>query len=243
MKVLNGSMRYVISGANRGIGLEFVRQLLARGDTVEAGTRAPAEASQLASLARESGGRLRIHSLDVSDTNSVRSFAATVGEAPVDVLINNAGISGKWPPLPETDFDDIGRTMEVNALGPMRMSAALLSAVLKSGTRKIIHLSTRLASMAENTHVGFYGAPGGAYAYRMSKAALNALMRTMAVDFRGQGLITVLLNPGWVQTEMGGKMAPLRPEESVQGMLRVIDGLTLDSTGRFLDYQGKECLL
>jgi NAD(P)-dependent dehydrogenase (short-subunit alcohol dehydrogenase family) len=236
-------MRYVISGASRGIGLEFVRQLLTRGDTVEAGARAPAEARQLASLARESGGRLRIHPLDVSNTHSVRSFAAAVGEEPIDVLINNAGVAGKWDPLPETDFDDMARTIEVNALGAMRMSASLMSAVLKSSTRKIVHLTTRLSSMAENTHVGFYGAPGGCYAYRMSKAALNALMRTMAVDFREQGLITVLLAPGWVQTEMGGKMAPLRPEESVQGMLRVIDGLTLASTGRFFEYQGKECLL
>jgi NAD(P)-dependent dehydrogenase (short-subunit alcohol dehydrogenase family) len=236
-------MRYVISGASRGIGLEFVRQLLTRGDTVEAGARAPSEARQLTSLARESGGRLRIHPLDVSNTHSVRSFAAVVGEAPVDVLINNAGIVGKWDPLPETDFDDVASTMEVNALGPMRMSAALLPAVLKSNTRKIVHLTTRLSSMAENTHVGYYGAPGGCYAYRMSKAALNALMRTMAVDFREQGLITALLAPGWVQTEMGGKAAPLTVEESVQGMLRVIDGLTLASTGRFFEYQGKECPL
>lgn len=238
-----GPMRYVISGASRGIGLEFVRQLVARGDTVEAGARAPSEARQLASLARESGGRLRIHPLDVSDTASVRAFAAAMGDSPVDVLVNNAGIVGKLDPLPQMDFDDMGRTMEVNALGAMRMCAALLPAVLKSGTRKIIHLTSRMSSMAENTPVGVYGFAGGAYAYRMSKAALNAGMRTMAVDFREQGLITVLINPGWVQTDQGGKMAPLRPEESVQGMLRVIDGLTLASSGRFFDYQGKECLL
>jgi NAD(P)-dependent dehydrogenase (short-subunit alcohol dehydrogenase family) len=234
-------MRYVISGASRGIGLEFVRQLLARGDTVEAGARVPAEAKQLASLAREAGNRLRIHPLDVSNTASVRAFAAAVSDAPIDVLINNAGVGGKWDPLPETDFEDMGRTMEVNALGPMRLSAALLSAVLKGNTRKIVHLTTRMASMSENTPVGVYGFAGGAYAYRMSKAALNAGMRTMAVDFREQGLITVLLNPGWVQTDLGGKMAPTRPEESVQGMLRVIDELSLASSGRFFDYQGKEC--
>ncbi|HVG62187.1 MAG TPA: SDR family oxidoreductase [Hyalangium sp.] len=236
-------MRYVISGASRGIGLEFVRQLVARGDTVEAGARAPAEARQLASLARESGGRLRILPLDVSNTASVRAFAAALGDSPVDVLINNAGVVGKLDPLPQVDFDDMGRTMEVNALGSMRMCSVLLPAVLKSGTRKIVHLTSRMSSMAENTPVGVYGFVGGAYAYRMSKAALNAGMRTMAVDFREQGLITVLINPGWVQTDGGGKMAPMRPEESVQGMLRVIDGLTLASSGRFFDYQGKECPL
>lgn len=233
-------MRYAISGASRGIGLEFVRQLLARGDTVEAGARVPSEARQLASLAREAGARLRIHPLDVTDAASVRAFANVVGEAPVDVLINNAGIGGKWNPLTQLDFVDMSRVLETNALGPMRLSAALMSAVLKGPTRKIIHLTTRMASLADNTPAGVYGFAGGAYAYRMSKAALNAGMRTMAVDFREQGLITAVLNPGWVQTDLGGRMAPLRAEDSVQGMLRVIDELTLLNSGRFFDFQGKE---
>ena len=236
-------MRYVISGANRGLGLEFVRQLLIRGDTVEAGTRAPAEARQLASLAREAGGRLRIHPLDISNTHSVRSFAAAVCEAPIDVLINNAGVAGKWDPLPETDFEDMARTLEINTLGSMRMCATLISAVLKSNTRKIVHMTSRLASMVENSHVGYYQHPGGLYPYRMSTAALNALMRTMAVDYREQGLITAVLAPGWVQTDMGGKTAALTPEESVLGMLRVIDGLNMERSGRFFDYSGKECPL
>ncbi|WP_224242106.1 SDR family oxidoreductase [Hyalangium gracile] len=233
-------MRYAISGASRGIGLEFVRQLLARGDTVEAGARVPSEARQLASLAREAGGRLRIHTLDVTDPNSVRAFATTLSGSPIDVLINNAGIGGKWNAFAEVDFEDMARVMETNAIGPMRLSSALIPNVLKGGTRKIIHLTTRMASLADNTPVGVYGFAGGAYAYRMSKAALNAGMRTMAVDFHEQGLITAVLNPGWVQTDLGGKIAPTRAEESVQGMLRVIDELTLANSGRFLDYQGKE---
>jgi NAD(P)-dependent dehydrogenase (short-subunit alcohol dehydrogenase family) len=233
-------MRYAISGASRGIGLEFVRQLLARGDTVEAGARVPAEARQLASLGREAGARLRIHPLDVTNATSVRTFATIVGEGPVDVLINNAGIGGKWNPLLETDFDDMNDVMETNAIGPMRLSAAMLPLVLKGGTRKIVHLTTRMSSFADNTPAGVYGFAGGAYSYRMSKAALNAGMRTMAVDFREQGLITAVINPGWVQTDLGGKMAPTRVDESVQGMLRVIDELTLANSGRFMDYLGKE---
>jgi NAD(P)-dependent dehydrogenase (short-subunit alcohol dehydrogenase family) len=231
-------MRYVISGASRGIGLEFVRQLLARGDTVEAGVRVPSEARLLISLGREAGARLRIHPLDVADTASVRAFSSLVGQAPIDVLINNAGISGKWSPFLELDSEDMARAMETNAIGPMRLSAALLPAVLKGGTRKIVHLTTRMASLSENTPAGVYGFAGGAYAYRMSKAALNAGMRTMAVDFHEQGLITAVLNPGWVQTDMGGKMAPTRADEAVQGMLRVIDGLSLSNSGCFFDYQG-----
>jgi NAD(P)-dependent dehydrogenase (short-subunit alcohol dehydrogenase family) len=233
-------MRYAISGASRGIGLEFVRQLLARGDSVEAGARVPWEARQLTSLARDAGGRLRIHALDVTDAASVRAFAAAVSEAPIDVLINNAGISGKWSPFGELDFEDMAHVMETNALGPMRLSSALIPLVLKGNTRKIIHLTTRMASLTDNTPAGVYGFAGGAYAYRMSKAALNAGMRTMAVDFHEKGLITAVLNPGWVQTDMGGKMAPMRVDECVQGLLRVIDELTLARSGCFYDFQGGE---
>jgi NAD(P)-dependent dehydrogenase (short-subunit alcohol dehydrogenase family) len=233
-------MRYAISGANRGIGLEFVRQLLARGDTVEAGARVPSEARQLASLAREAGARLRIHPLDVTDDESVRAFAAALSDSPVDVLINNAGISGSWHPLIGLDFHDMAKVMETNAVGPMRLSAAMLPNVLKGPTRKIIHLTTRMSSHTDNTPAGVYGFVGGAYAYRMSKAALNSGMRTMAVDFREQGLITVVLNPGWVQTDLGSKAAPMRAEDSVQGLLRVMDGLTLANSGCFFDHMGHE---
>ena len=232
-------MRYAISGASRGIGLEFVRQLLARGDTVEAGVRVPSEARLLASLAREAGPRLRVHSLDVTVPSSVRAFAAAVNETPIDVVINNAGVSGKWSSLSDLDYEDMGRVMETNAFGPLRVSAALMPAVLKGGTRKIVHLTTRMASLTENTQAGVYGFSGGAYAYRMSKAALNVGMRTMAVDYGKEGLITAVINPGWVATDMGGKMAPLRADESVQGMLKVIDQLSLQNSGQFLDFQGR----
>ncbi len=233
-------MRYAISGASRGIGLEFVRQLLARGDTVEAGVRVPSEARLLAALSREAGNRLRVHTLDVTVPSSVRSFAAAVNEAPIDVVINNAGISGKWSSLAELDYEDMSRVMETNAFGPLRVSSALMPAVLRGGTRKIVHLTTRMASLTENTHAGVYGFAGGAYAYRMSKAALNIGMRTMSVDYGKQGLITAVISPGWVSTDMGGKMAPMRADESVQGMLRVIDQLSLKDSGHFLDFQGRE---
>lgn len=233
-------MRYAISGAGRGIGLEFVRQLLARGDSVEAGVRVPSEAPLLASLAREAENRLRIHALDVTDPASVLFFAAKVNELPVDVLINNAGVGGKWGSLLELDYEDMAQVMETNAFGPLRMSAALMPAVLRGTTRKIIHLTTRMASLTENTESGVYGFTGGAYAYRMSKAALNVGMRTMAVDFRDKGLITAVINPGWVCTDMGGKSAPIRADDSVRGMMRVIDSLTVEQSGSFLDFQGRE---
>ncbi len=193
----------------------------------------------LAPLLREAEGRLRIHQLDVTDLGSVRAFAAAVGEEPVDVLINNAGIGGQWSPLQELDFADMALVMDTNAIGPMRLSAALLPAVLRSPTRKIVHLTTRMASLTDNTETGVYGFVGGAYAYRMSKAALNIGMRTMAVDFREQGLITAVVNPGWVKTDMGGQLAPMRREESVSNVLKVIDNLTQADNGAFMDFQGR----
>ncbi len=226
-------MRVAITGANRGIGLEFVRQLLCRGDTVEAGVREPSEARLLQGLARESDGRLRIHRLAVDDAASVQAFAVHVGEFPVDVLINNAGVSGKWQGLPELDYEDMARTLAINTLGPLRLTSALLPALLKGSTRKAIHVSSAMGSIGKNSE-------GGAYGYRMSKAALNMGVRSMALDFRAQGLITAALNPGWVKTDMGGENAPLRPDESVSNMLRVIDGLAPEHTGRFFDYDGSE---
>jgi NAD(P)-dependent dehydrogenase (short-subunit alcohol dehydrogenase family) len=226
-------MRYVITGASRGIGLEFVQQLLRRGDTVDAGVRSPEGAKRLEPLAREVGNRLRIHALDVEDAASIRSFAADVCAAPVDVLINNAGVPGLWCALTDVDYTDMARTFAINALGPLRVTAALLPALRRGAVRKVAHVSSRMGSVADNTE-------GGAYAYRMSKAALNMGVRTLANDLRAEGFTTVLLHPGWVQTDMGGPQAPLPAPDSVHGMLRIVDGMGPEHTGRFFDYQGAE---
>ncbi len=227
------SMRYVITGASRGIGLEFVQQLLRRGDTVDAGVRSQEGARRLEPLARESGSRLRIHALDVEDAASIRSFAADVCAAPVDVLINNAGVLGQWCALQDVDWADMTRAFAINALGPLRITAALLPALRQGTARKVAHVSSRMGSIASNTE-------GGAYAYRMSKAALNAGVRSLAHDLRAEGFVTVMLHPGWVQTDMGGPDATLPTPDSVRGMLRVIDGLGPEHSGRFFDYQGQE---
>ncbi|MCY1016552.1 SDR family oxidoreductase [Pyxidicoccus sp. MSG2] len=226
-------MRYVITGASRGIGLEFVHQLLRRGDTVDAGVRSPEGAKRLEPLAREVGNRLRIHALDVEDAASIRSFAADVCAAPVDVLINNAGVPGLWCALTDVDYVDMARTFAVNALGPLRVTSALLPALRRGAARKVAHVSSRMGSVADNTE-------GGAYAYRMSKAALNMGVRTLANDLRAEGFTTVVLHPGWVQTDMGGPQAPLPASDSVHGLLRIIDGMGPEHTGRFFDYQGAE---
>ncbi len=222
-------MHCVVTGANRGIGLELVRQLLARGDRVEAAVRDPDGASDLRALG---GDRLRLHRLDHLDPDSVAALAAALDGAPVDLLINNAGVyGGTRQHLPGVDFEDVVRTFRVNALGPLRVTLALLPN-LKAARGKVIHVTSGMGSIADNKSGSFYG-------YRMSKAALNMMSRNLAVDLRGAGVASAVINPGWVKTDMGGAGAPTPVEDSVRGMLREIDAFSLDSTGAFLDWKGR----
>ncbi|OJT23981.1 SDR family oxidoreductase [Archangium sp. Cb G35] len=227
-------MRYAITGASRGLGLEFVRQLLNRGDTIEAGVRSPSEARQLQELVRGAEGRLRLHALDISDPKSVDAFAATVGQGEaLDVLINNAGVYGKDGALTELDYESMASTFAVNTLGPLRLTAALLPALRRGSARRIIHITSQMGSIGDN-------GMGGSYGYRISKAAMNMAMRNMHVDLHGEGFVTISLHPGWVQTDMGGPNAPLLPEASVRGMINVIDRLKAEDGGRFFSYEGQE---
>ena len=222
-------MRFVVTGANRGIGLEFVKQLTARGEEVAATVRDPGDASELRALARP-GVRLDIHRLDVADDASVDAFATQLPAGPVDVLINNAGVSGvKGGEL--IDPHDIVRVLNVNAVGTLRVVRALLPRLREGKGRKIINLTSQLGSIAE--------ANGGRYAYRLSKAALNMATKLLAGDLRAEGFLTVALHPGWVQTRMGGTAAPVPPEQSVAGMLGIIDGLTAEQSGHTFDFQGR----
>ncbi|HEU5059001.1 MAG TPA: SDR family oxidoreductase [Kofleriaceae bacterium] len=223
-------MRCVVTGANRGIGLEMVRQLIARGDQVDAAVREPDRADALRALA--AGDRLRVHRLDVLDAGSIRELAAALGGAPVDLLVNNAGVyGGSRQHLPDIDIEDAVRTYRINALGPLQVTLALLPG-LKAARGKVIHVTSGMGSIADNRSGAFY-------AYRMSKAALNMMSRSLAVDLRGAGVASAVINPGWVRTDMGGASAPTAVEDSVRGMLREIDAFTLDATGAFLDWKGR----
>ncbi len=223
-------MRFVVTGANRGIGLEFVKQLTARGEEVDATARDPEDASELRALVQP-GARLRVHRLDVADDASVAAFAEQLPPGPVDVLINNAGVSGVKGGEP-IDPADILRVFNVNAVGSLRVVRALLPRLRAGRGKKIANLTSVLGSISEAT--------GGRYAYRMSKAALNMATRLLAEDLRGEGFRAVALHPGWVQTRMGGSAAPVPPEQSVRGLLRIIDGLTAEQSGRTFDFQGRE---
>lgn len=224
-------MRWVVTGANRGIGLEIVRQLAARGDFVEATARDVGTALELRALAEGAEGRVRLHACELSDEAGVRKLASDLGDVSVDVLVNNAGVLGKMQSLEDVDLEDAMRTFDVNALGPIRTTRALLPALERGKTRKIAHISSGMGSISDNTS-------GGAYAYRMAKAALNMANKSMSVDLRARGFICVVVNPGWVQTDMGGHGAPTPVEESVRRILARLDGLRASDTGTFVDYKG-----
>jgi NAD(P)-dependent dehydrogenase (short-subunit alcohol dehydrogenase family) len=223
-------MRVVVTGANRGIGLELARQLSRRGDQVEAGVRDPSNAVELSTLPN-----VRVHQLDVSDAASVKAFAAAVGTAPIDMVFNVAGViarsSGLGQLAEDLTLEDAATTFDINALGALRVVIALLPAVRKGTAKKLVHLTSGMGSIGDNKS-------GGAYAYRMSKVALNMMSRSLSVDLRPDGITSVVINPGWVKTDMGGSSAPTPVEESVTGILREVDNVTIADSGEFLNWKG-----
>jgi NAD(P)-dependent dehydrogenase (short-subunit alcohol dehydrogenase family) len=218
----------LITGANRGLGLEFAREYHARGYRVIGTARNPGEADELHGLG------VRVEQLDVADPASVRALGRRLKGVPIDILINNAGIIGPHAhSFTSLDVDALDRTWQVNSLGPMRVTQALYGNLKLADTRKIISITSDLGSISRNTGGGLYG-------YRMTKAALNMFNRTLAAELGPDGFICVVLHPGWVQTDMGGRNAPLTPKQSISGMIKVIDGLTAADNGRFFDYRGRE---
>lgn len=224
-------MRAVVTGANRGIGLELARQLIARGDEVVGGVRDPAKADELRAL-----GAL-VLPLDVADGESVGAFAGAVGDVPVDLVINNAGSNGGPTQslrqmANDLSLSDTVDTFEINALGALRVSIAMLPHLRRGTGKKLLHVTSGMGSIADNKS-------GGYYAYRMSKAALNMMSMSLAVDLKGDGILSVVINPGWVQTAMGGGGAPTPVDESVRHILAQIEQATLADSGAFLNWNGK----
>lgn len=222
----------LITGANRGLGLAFAKQYAAAGWRVYAGCRAPDDAATLNAVAATTSGQVTVHALDVGDGDSVAALAAELDGEPLDVLLNNAGIYlGKHQGFGETDYDDWQETLRINSLAPMRMVEAFIGNVASSDRKLIVCISSRVGSMADNTD-------GGAYLYRSSKAALNAVVCSLAVDLADRGVTVMAFHPGWVSTDMGSREAPVTPAASVHGMREVIERLTLADSGCFLDYLG-----
>jgi NAD(P)-dependent dehydrogenase (short-subunit alcohol dehydrogenase family) len=223
---LSADRTVLITGANRGIGLELARQYAADGWQVIGTARKPQTASALASL------DVRIMQLDVTDQESVDRLAAELGDVSIDLLINNAGILPRMHSIDAINIDDVNRTLAVNTVGPMRVTGALLAALRSGQSGKIVNITSQLGSITNNTGGSFYG-------YRESKAALNMFTRSLAAELRSDGIICVVVHPGWVQTDMGGTNATLTAEQSVSGIRSVIDGLEQSDTGTFWNYDGR----
>lgn len=226
-------MRYIVTGANRGIGLEFVKQLVERGDEVFATARRPDAAEALNALAAESDGLVRVLQLDVADEESLSAFLDEVGDTPIDALINNAGIYPRAGGLGELDYEEMRRGFEVNTIAPLRLAEALLPNVRAGEGKRIMCLTSQMGSIDDN-------GSGGSYAYRMSKTALNMGVRSLAIDVRGEGIAAFVIHPGWVQTDMGGPNAKITTEQSVSGMLAVLDSADTAIGGHFMNWDGAE---
>lgn len=224
----------LITGADKGLGLEFARQYADEDWRVFAACRHPERAESLQRLAADFP-RLAIHALDVADHGQVDDLARQLGSERIDVLLNNAGIYGDEDRrgFGTLDYRAWEYTLRVNVLGPVKMAEAFLEHVARSERRLIVAITSKMGSIADN-------GSGGAYLYRSSKAALNAAYRSLALDLRPQGIGVLLLHPGWVQTDMGGRDAPLAPERSIRGMRDLIARFKRQDSGRFYAYDGRE---
>jgi NAD(P)-dependent dehydrogenase (short-subunit alcohol dehydrogenase family) len=227
-------MRVVITGANRGIGLALAVGYGERGAEVHATARKPADAHALQDLAARLGGpgHVQIHELDVTDGAQARRLGDDLANHPVDLLINNAGVSSSYQNLPSLDFDEILDSFNVNAVGALRVTRALLPQ-LRAGHGKIVNVSSTMGSIGDNSS-------GRAYGYRMSKAALNMATKNLALELGRTGIITVTINPGWVQTDMGGSSAPVPVQTSAANIMALADRLTPADNGKFLHAEDRE---
>lgn len=224
-------MNIVITGSNRGIGLEFVRQYLERGDHVYAGVRQPDKADALMELAKQYGERLKIGACDIRSDASVKAFAESLGDVGIDMLINNAAVSGQIDGFFTTDLDDALTTYDTNTLGTIRVTRALMPHLRRSSLKKIVNISTNVASIGDTTSEIFLG-------YRMSKVAINMVTKVLAQVLAEEGFTVMAVHPGWVSTDMGGPMAPTTPEQSVRGMIAQIDLRGTGDSGTFFDFKG-----
>lgn len=223
----------LVTGANRGLGLEFARQYAAEGWQVLAACRAPDAATDLQGLAAASGGRIRVLEANVTDTASVRAAAAALKGEAIDLLLNNAGVGG--PPgqqLGNLDYAAWARVLDTNTLGPMRVVEAFLENIAKGHRKQIVTITSAMGSIEDNTS-------GGRYAYRSSKAAVNMVMKSLSIDLAPRGITCLMVHPGWVRTDMGGPGGKITPAESVRALRSLIDAIKPEDSGKFLNYDGK----
>jgi NAD(P)-dependent dehydrogenase (short-subunit alcohol dehydrogenase family) len=221
----------LITGSARGIGYELVKKYAQDGDTVYATTRSPEKADALNALAAEYAG-VHVMKMDVGDSASVAACAAEIGEVPLDVVINNAGVWGglETQTFDNMDYDNWAFEFNVMAMGPWRVMQTFFDNVMASDQKKIITVTSQVGAHAYDHLVG--------YSYASAKAAVNRLVTALSQEKAGTGVCIALMHPGWVKTDMAGDVADITPEESALGVHMVIAGMTEADSGKFMKWDG-----
>ena len=220
----------LITGANRGLGLEFTKQYAADGWNVLACCRHPQSAMDLQALAA-AHSNIKVHALDVGDFAQIDALALKLKDESIDVLINNAGV---YPAssFGDTNYDEWAEGFKINSMAPLKMAEAFVQHITHSQLKKIATLTSKMGSIDDNTS-------GESYSYRSSKTAVNMVMKSLSIDLKPYGISVITLHPGWVQTDMGGPNGLINAQTSVAGLRKQIAELTLSTTGKFIAYDGK----
>ena len=224
-------MSILITGTNRGIGLEFVKHYLKNNEKVIATYRNKNSVKDLLEL-KNTTSNLSLVELDVSNPNSINEFASKITDQPIDTFINNAGVFGprnnEFGNFNAKEWLDV---FNINTIAPLLITQKILKNLRLGKNKKLVFISSKVGSIEENTG-------GGMYIYRSSKTALNQVIKSLSIDFKDENFIAAALHPGWVQTDMGGPNALIDKKTSVKGMAEVIDSLVLKNSGSFYNYDG-----
>ena len=227
-------MNILITGANRGIGLEMVKYALEQGWRIFACCRNPHNADNLFNIAKLSNGKISVHIADMLELSTLQALSYELRNDPIDILVNNAGIYGS----DKNSFGSVDvvswlQTFQVNSIAPLKMVEAFSEQLLMGNRKLVACMSSKMGSMADNGY-------GSSYIYRSSKAALNAVVKSLSIDLKEKGIISVALHPGWVKTEMGGTGAEISTRESVEQIFSNLTSLTINDSGRFIDIDGSD---
>jgi NAD(P)-dependent dehydrogenase (short-subunit alcohol dehydrogenase family) len=231
-------VRILITGANRGLGFEFTKQYLALGNEVIATYRENNDISELLKLKNSFQDNLILIPLDVSSSESRESAYNAVKEKfdGLDILINNAGmVKGRNLTVGKLHEDDMLRVFEVNSISPLLMTEKFVALLRKSSSPKVVNISSMMGSIANRGNTSNFS-------YCASKAALNMFSKLLSNSFKEENIIVIPMHPGWVKTRMGTSKAPIEPENSISGMIKVIESLTLADSGKFLEWTGNEIM-
>jgi NAD(P)-dependent dehydrogenase (short-subunit alcohol dehydrogenase family) len=221
----------LITGANRGIGLKLSEQFAEDGWQVLACCRNPADAGELQALS-DKGLAIEIHALDVTNYEQMAALAGQLGDRPIDILLNNAGIYGsKGTGFGDIEAQEWRQVLEVNTIAPLMLVQAFVEQVAASRQKLVAVIGSKVGSIADNTS-------GGSYIYRSSKTAVNQVVKSLSIDLADRGISVISLHPGWVQTEMGGPNAEISTDESVSGLKNILQTAGLGQSGQFIEYDG-----